>query len=172
MNAIITDADGLMRNEEDGVVVLAISRKEIEEQNYTSALERLMVLSDSDMNIWRYRESLCIWVQGYDEDVRELGEIPEVRSYFAKLVVEWPLWPWFLAQGIEQNALLISLLCTFDITRHENGDIAVQLHSEDEARDTIVDLTSRTKALLLGFGIEEASIDATLTDATSEMFGG
>ena len=48
----------------------------------------------------RYRESLVFIVCGYDEDPRELAEIPQVRAFFARLVQEWPHWLWFLARGV------------------------------------------------------------------------
>jgi hypothetical protein len=43
-------------------------------------------------------ESLDIAVRGYDADIRELFEIPEVREYVSRLDAEFPYWLFFLAK--------------------------------------------------------------------------
>ena len=69
---IRTDADGFSHISEPAILVLEISRREIESCNYTSALERLMVMADSRESTMRYRESLILQVTRYDSDAREL----------------------------------------------------------------------------------------------------
>lgn len=44
---ICTDTDGIAANTESAMVVLDISRREIESGNISSALDRLLVLSDT-----------------------------------------------------------------------------------------------------------------------------
>ena len=83
---IHTDAEGFAQIAgRPALVVLQISRQEIESCNYTSSLERLMVMTDSRENTLRYREALILQITGYDADPRELAEIPEVRKFFASL---------------------------------------------------------------------------------------
>lgn len=59
---IKTDADSLAANTEHAILVLEISRQEIEAGNYTSSLERLMVMADSRESTLRYRESLFLTI--------------------------------------------------------------------------------------------------------------
>ena len=79
-----TDADGLANFNEDALVVLGLTRTEIEgRQHRQSALERLMALTDSKETALRFQESLLIHITGYDNDPRELVEVPEVRAFLA-----------------------------------------------------------------------------------------
>lgn len=78
-----TDADGLANFNEDALVVLDLTRTEIEAGNISSALERLMALTDSKETALRFQESLLIHITGYDNDPRELVEVPEVRAFLA-----------------------------------------------------------------------------------------
>lgn len=76
----MTVAEGLAANIESALLVLLISRHEIETGNYTSSLERLLVMADSRENTLRYRESLLLQITGYDADRRELRSLRCVNS--------------------------------------------------------------------------------------------
>ncbi len=82
---ILTDADGLESFTKDAMVVLALTRQEVESGHFASALERLHVLAGSRESAMRYQESLIFIVEGYDDDPRELQEIPEVREFFSNV---------------------------------------------------------------------------------------
>ena len=84
----VLDADGFAGNVEPALVLLDITRREVEACNICSVMERLYVLTDSPENTRLYRDSLMFQVGGYDHDPRELAEIPEVRAFFAKLTKE------------------------------------------------------------------------------------
>ena len=81
-----TDAEGLANFNDEALVVLDLTRTEIEAGNISSALERLMALTDSKETALRFQESLLIHITGYDNDPRELVEVPEVRTFFGKLI--------------------------------------------------------------------------------------
>jgi hypothetical protein len=50
-------------------------------------------------------------VDGYNDDPRELFEVPEVRAYIKRLDQAWPYWFFFLSQADESIKLLESCLC-------------------------------------------------------------
>lgn len=88
-----------------------ISRKEIEEVNVSPLLELLVQLGRSPkvFNL-ELRERLgCfgLFVSGYDEDDRELFEVPDVRAYFQKLHSLWPYGLFFFARSPETFQLLV-----------------------------------------------------------------
>ena len=115
----LTDADGLASFTDAAMLVLYLSREEVESGNVASALERLHIIADTRESAMRYRESLVFIVCGYDEDPRELAEIPQVRAFFARLVQEWPHWLWFLSRGVGAVGLFMSLLCRVKIHRFD-----------------------------------------------------
>ena len=95
---IIADADVLDNIDEPAFIIVQILKQDITSLNTASAIERLHALTDSKRNILRFRESIVFQVNGYDTDIRELPEIPEVRTYFTALCKEWPHWFWFMAR--------------------------------------------------------------------------
>ncbi len=116
-SVVRTDAAGLADFEGDALLVLEISKREIETGNIASALERLHAIAESRETALRYQECLVIQVVGYDTDPRELAEIPEVRAFFARLAKEWPHWMWFLHRRVGAIHLLMALLCKVKIHR-------------------------------------------------------
>ena len=71
-----------------------ISRKEIEQQDISSMLKILYPLKRPIKAI-RYFERLNLCISGYNNDKRELWEIPEVRSYIRLLDEKFPYWFYF-----------------------------------------------------------------------------
>jgi hypothetical protein len=58
----------------------------------------------------QYVGKLAIFVDGFNEDPRELYEIENVRSYFRKLHLEWPTLLYFVVPQIEFWKLYFSLI--------------------------------------------------------------
>lgn len=168
---IRTDATGFSENQESALLVLEISRREIESCNVPSSLERLLVMSDSRETTLRYRESLVFQVTGYDNDRRELPEIPEVRTFFAKLTVEWPHWFWFLHRDVGAIPLLLSLLCNVKIHRGSNNSFGTEFVDPQELKDRLDDMLSRGKALFAAFAIDEEEASSSIVSAWEEIYG-
>jgi hypothetical protein len=86
---------------------VGISRQEVESGD-TSVLSVLLRLLDKE-SATLYREMVDIAVFGYDDDPRELYEVPEVRDFVRKLDAEFPYWFYFLSK--RGNGLLFILYC-------------------------------------------------------------
>lgn len=167
---IKTDADGLAANTEHAILVLEISRQEIEAGNYTSSLERLMVMADSRESTLRYRESLFLMITGYDSDRRELPEIHEVRQLFARLTNEWPHWLWFLSREQGMISLFMSLLCKIKVHR-SNGSLGIEFIDEADLEKRMGDLLERGIALFEAFDISPAEAEASANSAINMLIG-
>jgi len=89
-------------------VVLLISRREVEQADLPSVLSRLKVFLATREDAWRYRGQMTLVVDGYNDDPRELVDIPEVRSLLRRLEVEWPYWAFFFNQVDDSIKLLLS----------------------------------------------------------------
>ncbi|MGA9379538.1 MAG: DUF4365 and DUF1817 domain-containing protein [Phormidium sp.] len=61
------------------------------------------------------RTSATILLSEYDSDPRELYEIPEVRSWFLKTILEGIPWFYFLAQDMEMSLTLL-FCCTCSVS--------------------------------------------------------
>jgi hypothetical protein len=89
-------------------VVLLISRREVEAGDLASVLSRLKVFLATREDAWRYRGQMTLVVDGYNNDPRELVDIPEVRSLLRGLESSWPQWAFFFNQVDDSIKLLLS----------------------------------------------------------------
>lgn len=168
---IRTDADGLADNTGSALLVLDLSRREIESGNVASALERLMVMADTRESALRYRESLLFQVSGYETDRRELPEIPEVRTFFDALSREWPHWLWFLHRGVGAIPLLLALLCRVKV-RRAIGSYSTEFIDPEELKRRLMDLFGRGNALFDAFDISDRDAESSANSAIAELIGG
>ena len=88
-------------------IFIGISRQEVESSD-TSVLSALLRLLDKESAI-QFRERVDIAVYGYDDDPRELYDVPKVRGFIRKLDDEFPYWCYFLSK--RGSGLLFILYC-------------------------------------------------------------
>jgi len=87
---------------------LVISRQEIESGDISGPLATLRNLLDPE-NAIRFCERVDVAFDGYNDDSRELYEIPEVRDYVCKLDDAFPFWLYFLSK--RHGGLMSIILC-------------------------------------------------------------
>jgi hypothetical protein len=88
--------------------VLVISRREVESGDLASILSRLKVFRANREDTWRYRGQMTLVVDGYNDDPRELVDIPEVRQLLKRFEAAWPFWAFFFNQVDDSIKLLLS----------------------------------------------------------------
>ena len=89
-------------------VILLISRREVEAGDLVSVLSRLKVFLATREDAWLYRGQMTLVVAGYNNDSRELVDIPEVRTLLRGLESSWPQWAYFFNQVDDSIKLLLS----------------------------------------------------------------
>lgn len=89
-------------------VVLMISRREVEAGDLASVMSRLKVFLATREDAWLYRGQMTLVVDGYNNDPRELVDIPEVRTLLRGLESSWPQWAYFFNQVDDSIKLLLS----------------------------------------------------------------
>ncbi len=167
---IMLDADGLQYNTEQGLLLLTISRSDIEAQVTGSILERLLILVDTVENVMLYKESMMFQVEGYDDDPRELCEVPEVRAFFWKITQEWPYFVWFIARGFGGLAFYFSLHCRTTVLRDRDGASAgYRIESPDEIMEHLRSLIRRSNPLLAKMGVSNDELLSSIKSALSEI---
>jgi hypothetical protein len=92
-------------------VVLMFSRREVESGDPSASVARLDALFDSRQAVWRYRGQVALVVAGYDDDPRELIDIPEVRAFLTRFNAQWPYWAFYFNQVDDSIKILLSCLC-------------------------------------------------------------
>ncbi|WP_374681492.1 hypothetical protein [Accumulibacter sp.] len=92
-------------------VILMFSRSQVETCNVDEPLQLLRRLTEDRQTAIDFCGRISLVVDGYNDDPRELFEVPEVRAYIKRLDQAWPSWFFFLSQADESVKLLESCLC-------------------------------------------------------------
>jgi hypothetical protein len=143
----ITDGDD-MEHELDQVdiIILEFSRANVEACLIGDALDRLLILSDSEAHTRQFTQSVIFTFEGFGDDPRELCEIPEVRAFMKVLSGEWAYWGHFLAPLTDVIALLYTLLLTPQRVMTAPGQVGFSVDMVEHAE--LTEHLSRAAAML------------------------
>lgn len=151
------------------LVLLEIQRDDVESLNISHSLASLYKLTDTKEAVMQFRESLLYTIYGYDDDPRELEEIPEVRKFMKRLTQEWPFWVWFLRREKGHFGQIFSLLCDQDsVIRKDLGRVFNHL-STDEFLFIFQDLMDRSAPLFRTYKISPALVQESVFSAFSSL---
>ena len=101
-------------------VIYDVSKKEIIKCNISKVVD-LINHMENTMGFAECNEKLNICFSGYDDDNREIYEIPEIRLYMKKLVNTKPYMPYFLTKKNNTRALIMCCIADVEILKKENG---------------------------------------------------
>lgn len=91
--------------------VLLISKRQVNACDVASVVHQLKILLATREDAWLYRGQLSLVVDGYDDDPRELVDVPEVRQFLREFSAAWPYWAFFFNQVDDSIILLVSCVC-------------------------------------------------------------
>lgn len=91
------------------LLIITLSKEEIENQDYSQINHFIVSKADSKDDIMDYLQRFEICVDGYNDDPRELNEIPEFQTYACELIDSFPEIIWFL--NLKAAFFLILAVC-------------------------------------------------------------
>lgn len=91
------------------LVIIGIGRDKVESNDISLALSTLTDLFAGPNTVRRLQGRVSILFEGYDDDPREVYEIPEVRRFLGTLDRRFPYWLYFLTTI--QNNLRVVTFC-------------------------------------------------------------
>ena len=91
------------------LLLIGISREKVESNDISFALSALVELFAKSETVQRMQGKVAILFEGYDDDSREVYEIPEVRRFCATLDQRFPYWLYFLTTW--QDNLKVMTFC-------------------------------------------------------------
>jgi len=101
-------------------IIYDVSKKEIVKCNISKVVDLINDMKNT-MSFKGSNEKLNICFSGYDDDPREIYNIPEIREYMKKLVTTKPYLPYFLTKEKNTRVLIMSCICDVEVLRTENG---------------------------------------------------
>ena len=115
-------SDGQTNWEPDSIH-LVVSRSDVAATNTEEILQSLRKINSSKENALRFRASVDIGVHGYNDDDRELYEIPEVCRYYEKLTTQFPYLFFFL--NLQTPTLKAIAFCVCGARLIGNGNVEI-----------------------------------------------
>lgn len=125
---------------ESDIILLNISQKEVLNLDTSGLMKLLDRMTINDEMIKKSESKLSFFIDGYNNDTREIYEIPEVCQWMEKVFVDFKYWGFFLDMrkefmSITGIRLLIVCLCDSKIIGN-NNDNSIK-HIEYDAAKSI-----------------------------------
>jgi hypothetical protein len=144
--------DNLLLELNVDTIVLVVSRDEVESLDLSGCLGVLDSLIESGEKAMRFRDQVFFGVDGYNDDPRELFEIPEVRTFVRELDAKWPYWFFFLSKADDTLKMIMFSLCQYQragggLIRYHPKDLKLFLYKHFDALNRIFDRFDFDKAL-------------------------
>ena len=94
--------------------VIVVARDEVEGRVAPTSVESLKSCLSTPERARSFFERLDIAFHGYDDDTRELFEIPEVRNFVSRLDDQFPFWLFFLTkEGLGLQCIMLCLMTPY-----------------------------------------------------------
>jgi hypothetical protein len=100
---------------------IVVRRTEVEQCNIDLTLQALSVLVEDRETALRFKGSVGLSLQGYDDDPRGVFEIQDVREFVAKLNARWYSWFFFMTKDMLISPISVIALCLCQYTRSSFG---------------------------------------------------
>lgn len=122
---LLFDARGVL--DDIGPVVLTISREEIEASDHDRLSTLIGVVGPREVLAGNTSFQILLFVDGYNDDPRELWEIPEVLDWYLVLYRLYPQLAFFLDPGSCRLFFYMVLRMLSDSTENPTSDLSVEV---------------------------------------------
>lgn len=120
--------------ERSDAIFLDISRETVETGLTGGVTSKLLTLSDNRKWVEKFDGNVVLFFSGYDQDPRELCEVPEVVSFSRSLFKDWPyLFHFSVRSGDALPALLRILIAP--VVHHHNGKVGFEYNARTLKRE-------------------------------------
>lgn len=109
------------------LILMATSRETIEAGRIGDFVDRLMSLSDRPDYVRRFPQKVALTISGYDDDPRELAQIPEVKAFFRQVAAAWPYAFHYFSIEFETLRLYVSLLVDLVPAGTQGGRVTFEM---------------------------------------------
>ncbi|WP_139902945.1 hypothetical protein [Clostridium thermarum] len=123
------------------LLFLTIDRKAIETSNIKDMEDTIKYFIKNGVK--NYKNKLVIQVDGYDDDPREIFEIPAVKAYYTKVFAKFPHLLYFLSPYQNSDAWVLCCLCdSYQITNKAGAqDMNLKMKFDDSLINYLIDRT-------------------------------
>ena len=142
-------------------------RDQIEQQDFSDFLNHFGELASGDV-LRDSQASFTFFVGGFDDDAREVTEIPEIRAFYHKFYEVWPHWMFF----VEPDSLKTMAFCifkTYMCIHDEKKRVVQHAYDDTEMAEFIKQQTPDFMSLCHRAGIDSIETNEILEGITKEL---
>ena len=138
------------------LVVVEFARRHIESGYIAEMLEVLKPMAENRENAEFFEGRVTFYFSGWDDDPRELAEIPELRAWFNRLTGEFPYWLHFAEKQGDTLFLALRLLCAGHYEKGQDmGMVGWRFADMGQFSDTVLCLLGYMNRLYDRLGLPE-----------------
>ncbi len=152
----------------DDRLLIEIARDEVEAGDIAPVLQQLEFMTETRELAERWEGRIAVVFNGWDDDPREVIEIPEVRRYFADLTEAWPYWLHFIEKVGDTLPRVLGLLCLGHRETIAPGLVGWAFDDLEEVRKQLLLLFLRQNALYERLGLSE-SMNQRITEEVAQL---
>ncbi len=146
------DFDGELK--EGTVLFLVASKQEVVKCEVGNLVDSLMKLSDTKGNVEKGAGRMVLVFEGWDDDKRELWDIPEVVAYFKLVNSFWSYWFHFCDTLGDNIGVVCYLLCPLK-KELVDGKYLTMIKSHSELKNVLLSLFDSMNNLYEQHGFSE-----------------
>ncbi|APP82586.1 hypothetical protein P2A78_20660 [Xanthomonas perforans] len=144
-------------------IIFVFSRERVERGDIGDTLGQLNALSHNAENVRRFVGRVFFMFDGYNDDPRQIYQVPEARDFFAKLTAMLPLWAHYLHRDAETVGIAYLLLCQSEPFYENKQRVSVSIDMA-EANSLTRRLVSSATGLHALHGLTEEESRAIIED--------
>lgn len=103
------DANNFLLDSGTDFLQIVVDRKDVEDGNVEPTLKALRHLLLDAMTVRKFCGRVDLFFHGYNDDPKELHQVPEVRNFMVRLDEKFPFW--FVFINLRQDTLIVIHLC-------------------------------------------------------------
>jgi len=141
----------------DGIIAIEFNHRSVMACDIAWALARLSEMSATRVDFERCEGRLNFFFAGWDQDPREVSQIPEIRAFFAALTEPWPYWFPFIDKTGDMLSVVLTLITPVRRSKTADGRVIWELDNTQHAMVALRRLFGAQNRLLATLGIPEVT---------------
>jgi hypothetical protein len=126
----------------DDLVAIKIMRESVMDCDVSHMLKLLKNVTSTRAQVLAFEGRVTFFFDGWDDDPREVAEIPEIRAYFVALTDKFPYWFHYAEKSGDTVIRVMQLLCTGHYVERKPGLVAWSFDDLEEMKRVVTQLAT------------------------------
>ena len=126
----------------EDLVLIQIMRESVMDCDPSHMLELLKNITSTREQVMAFEGRVTFYFDGWDDDPREVAEIPEIRAYFAALTAKFPYWLHYAEKAGDTVMRVMQLLSKGHFVERQSGVVTWSFDDIEDMKRVLDHLAS------------------------------